>query len=158
MRLFEVATITDAYKERSDITRIGSQESIELAIYKEGDANTVAVAQKLRDELVKINQDPLQNKLEVIYDQSEFIESAVSEVTSSALMGSVLSMLVIYLFLRNIIPTLIISISIPFSVIATFNMMYFADISLNIMSLGGIALAIGLLVDNAIVVLENIDR
>ncbi|MGI2059317.1 efflux RND transporter permease subunit [Shewanella baltica] len=158
VRLFEVATITDAYKERSDITRIGSQESIELAIYKEGDANTVAVAKKLRDELVKINQDPKQNKLEVIYDQSEFIESAVSEVTSSALMGSLLSMLVIYLFLRNIIPTLIISISIPFSVIATFNMMYFADISLNIMSLGGIALAIGLLVDNAIVVLENIDR
>lgn len=67
-------------------------------------------------------------------------------------------MLVIYLFLRDIIPTLIISISIPFSVIATFNMMYFADISLNIMSLGGIALAVGLLVDNAIVVLENIDR
>ena len=158
VRLFEVATITDAYKERSDITRIGSQESIELAIYKEGDANTVAVAKKLRDELAKINQDPKQNKLEVIYDQSEFIESAISEVTSSALMGSVLSMLVIYLFLRNIVPTLIISISIPFSVIATFNMMYFADISLNIMSLGGIALAIGLLVDNAIVVLENIDR
>ncbi|MGL4749527.1 MAG: efflux RND transporter permease subunit, partial [Shewanella sp.] len=158
VRLFEVAIITDAYKERSDITRIGSQESIELAIYKEGDANTVAVAKKLRDELVKINKDPQQNKLEVIYDQSEFIESAVSEVTSSALMGSVLAMLVIYLFLRNIIPTLIISISIPFSVIATFNMMYFADISLNIMSLGGIALAIGLLVDNAIVVLENIDR
>ncbi len=158
VRLSEVATISDAFKERSDITRIGSQESIELAIYKEGDANTVAVAKKLRDELAKINQDPEQNKLEVIYDQSEFIESAVSEVTSSALMGSILSMLVIYLFLRNIIPTLIISISIPFSVIATFNMMYFADISLNIMSLGGIALAIGLLVDNAIVVLENIDR
>ncbi|MGL5389815.1 MAG: efflux RND transporter permease subunit, partial [Shewanella sp.] len=105
-----------------------------------------------------MNQEAGQSPLKVIYDQSEFIESAVSEVTSSALMGSVLAMLIIYLFLRNIIPTLIISISIPFSVIATFNMMYFADISLNIMSLGGIALAIGLLVDNAIVVLENIDR
>lgn len=74
------------------------------------------------------------------------------------MIGSLLAMLVIYLFLRDIIPTLIISISIPFSVIATFNMMYFAGISLNIMSLGGIALAVGLLVDNAIVVLENIDR
>lgn len=158
VRLFEVASISDAYKERSDITRIGNQESIELAIYKEGDANTVAVAAKMRDEIANINQDPNQPQLAVIYDQSEFIESAVSEVTSTALMGSLLSMLVIYLFLRNIIPTLIISISIPFSVIATFNMMYFADISLNIMSLGGIALAIGLLVDNAIVVLENIDR
>ena len=150
--------ISDAYKERSDITRIGEVESIELAIYKEGDANTVAVAQKLRSELEKINLANEHNKLKVIYDQSEFIESAVNEVTSAALFGSLLAMLVIYLFLRDIIATLIISISIPFSVIATFNMMYFADISLNIMSLGGIALAIGLLVDNAIVVLENIDR
>ncbi|ASJ97089.1 efflux RND transporter permease subunit [Shewanella marisflavi] len=158
VRLFEVADIIDAHKERNDITRIGSAESIELAIYKEGDANTVAVARKVSaklDALKKLNEKA---ELKVIYDQSEFIESAVSEVTSAALIGSLLSMLVIYLFLRDIVPTLIISISIPFSVIATFNMMYFADISLNIMSLGGIALAVGLLVDNAIVVLENIDR
>ncbi|MCL2916687.1 efflux RND transporter permease subunit [Shewanella litorisediminis] len=158
VRLFEVATIIDGHKERSDITRIGQRESIELAIYKEGDANTVTVAKRLKQDIERINgKDPLA-KMEIIYDQSEFIESAVSEVTSSALIGSILAMLVIYLFLRDIIPTLIISISIPFSVIATFNMMYFADISLNIMSLGGIALAVGLLVDNAIVVLENIDR
>ncbi|MGI2176172.1 efflux RND transporter permease subunit [Shewanella ulleungensis] len=158
VRLSDIAVISDAYKERSDITRIGDMESIELAIYKEGDANTVAVAKKLQDELSKINLAGNKNQLNVIYDQSEFIESAVNEVTSAALFGSLLAMLVIYLFLRDIIATLIISISIPFSVIATFNMMYFADISLNIMSLGGIALAIGLLVDNAIVVLENIDR
>ncbi|MGB6138457.1 MAG: efflux RND transporter permease subunit [Shewanella sp.] len=158
VRLSDIAVISDAYKERSDITRIGETESIELAIYKEGDANTVAVAKKLHAELANINQVNTKNRLNVIYDQSEFIESAVNEVTSAALFGSLLAMLVIYLFLRDIIATLIISISIPFSVIATFNMMYFADISLNIMSLGGIALAIGLLVDNAIVVLENIDR
>ncbi|GGI84324.1 acriflavin resistance protein [Shewanella hanedai] len=158
VRLFEVAEIVDAHKERNDVTRISDQESIELAIYKEGDANTVAVARKVTAELDKLNEGNSKTELKVIYDQSEFIESAVSEVTSAALMGSLLSMLVIYLFLRDIIPTLIISISIPFSVIATFNMMYFADISLNIMSLGGIALAVGLLVDNAIVVLENIDR
>ena len=158
VRLSEVAQISDAYKERSDITRIGAVESIELAIYKEGDANTVTVAKKLHAELEKINSADENKQLNIIYDQSEFIESAVNEVTSSALIGSILAMLVIYLFLRNILATLIISISIPFSVIATFNMMYFADISLNIMSLGGIALAIGLLVDNAIVVLENIDR
>ena len=158
VRLFEVAQIIDAHKERSDITRIASQESIELAIYKEGDANTVAVARKVKSELDKLTKEDENAKLEVIYDQSEFIQSAVSEVTSAALIGSVLAMLIIYLFLKDILPTLIISISIPFSVIATFNMMYFADISLNIMSLGGIALAVGLLVDNAIVVLENIDR
>jgi HAE1 family hydrophobic/amphiphilic exporter-1 len=158
VRLNEVAEISDAYKERSDVTRIGDVESIELAIYKEGDANTVTVAKKLQAELALINKADENKQLNIIYDQSEFIESAVNEVTSSALIGSVLAMLVIYLFLRNIVATMIISISIPFSVIATFNMMYFADISLNIMSLGGIALAIGLLVDNAIVVLENIDR
>ncbi|MBR9727031.1 efflux RND transporter permease subunit [Shewanella intestini] len=158
VRLNEIATIEDAYKERSDITRIGEHESIELAIYKEGDANTVAVANKLKAELARIHQQESDNQLEVIYDQSEFIQSAVNEVTFAALLGSLLAMLVIYLFLKDIIATLIISISIPFSVIATFNMMYFANISLNIMSLGGIALAIGLLVDNAIVVLENIAR
>jgi len=158
VRLFEVAEIVDAHKERNDITRIGDQESIELAIYKEGDANTVAVARKVTAALEKLNEEGSKSELKVIYDQSEFIESAVSEVTSAALIGSLLSMLIIYLFLKDIIPTLIISISIPFSVIATFNMMYFAGISLNIMSLGGIALAVGLLVDNAIVVLENIDR
>ena len=158
VRLFEVAEIVDAHKERNDVTRIGDQESIELAIYKEGDANTVAVARKVTAELAKLNEANSTTDLEVIYDQSEFIESAVSEVTSAALIGSLLSMLIIYLFLKDIVATLIISISIPFSVIATFNMMYFANISLNIMSLGGIALAVGLLVDNAIVVLENIDR
>ncbi|MCG9696934.1 efflux RND transporter permease subunit [Shewanella sp. Isolate11] len=158
VRLFEVADIIDSHKDRIDVTRIGSQESIELAIYKEGDANTVAVARKINAKLAELNKLNKNHQLQVIYDQSEFIESAVSEVTSAALIGSLLSMLVIYLFLRDIVPTLIISISIPFSVIATFNMMYFAGISLNIMSLGGIALAVGLLVDNAIVVLENIDR
>ncbi|MCL1077584.1 efflux RND transporter permease subunit [Parashewanella spongiae] len=158
VRLFEVATITDAFKERSDVTRIGNQESIELAIYKEGDANTVAVAKRLKSEIEKLNKNPNLGEINLIYDQSEFIESAINEVTSSALIGSLLAMLVIYLFLRDIVPTIIISLSIPLSVIATFNMMFFSGISLNIMSLGGIALAVGLLVDNAIVVLENIDR
>lgn len=77
VRLFEVATITDAHKERNDITRIGSQESIELAIYKEGDANTVAVARKVTAELANLNAKSEKAQLEVIYDQSEFIESAV---------------------------------------------------------------------------------
>ncbi|MDB2387407.1 efflux RND transporter permease subunit [Shewanella sp.] len=158
VRLFDVANIVDTHKERNDITRISNKESIELAIYKEGDANTVSVARKVINEVNTLNGNNPKAQLQVIYDQSEFIESAVNEVTSAALIGSLLSMLVIYLFLRDIIPTLIISIAIPFSVIATFNMMYFADISLNIMSLGGIALAVGLLVDNAIVVIENIDR
>ncbi|GLP94874.1 efflux RND transporter permease subunit [Paraferrimonas sedimenticola] len=158
VRLGDIAQVLDEHKERSDMVRLNGKEAVELSIYKEGDANTVAVAQRLRDKMSQINQGKLPVKVGMIYDQSEFIESAVGQVTSAALMGSVLAMLIIYLFLRDVRATLIISLSIPFSVIATFNMMYFANISLNIMSLGGIALAVGLLVDNAIVVLENIDR
>ncbi|WP_025819813.1 efflux RND transporter permease subunit [Shewanella marina] len=158
IRLREIAQVIDAHKERDNITRINQQQSIELAIYKEGDANTVDVSKRLQQFLQNQPQLPYQLQSKIIYNQAEFIENAVNAVTQAAIWGSLLAMLVIYLFLRDVIATLIISISIPFSVIATFNMMYFADISLNIMSLGGIALAVGLLVDNAIVVLENIDR
>ena len=101
---------------------------------------------------------PTGYELTLVYDQSTFISDAIDEVKSSAWQGGLLAMLVIYLFLRNVWTTVVISISIPLSVIATFNLMYSQDISLNIMSLGGIALAIGMLVDNAIVVLENISR
>ena len=157
--LKDIATIKDTYKERTDITRINAKEAVELAIYKEGDANTVEVANRIKDKLEQ-NKKNGDNRYELtlVYDQSTFISNAISEVKSAAIIGGLLAMLVLYLFLRSIIPTLIISLSIPISVIATFNLMYGNGISLNIMSLGGIALATGLLVDNAIVVLENIAR
>ena len=157
--LHDIATITDGYKERTDVTRINAAEAVELAIYKEGDANTVQVAKLINrklDAIRKFSGDRYQ--LTVVYDQSTFISNAINEVKSAGIIGGLLAMLVLYFFLRSVIPTLIISLSIPVSVIATFNMMYANDISLNIMSLGGIALATGLLVDNAIVVLENISR
>ena len=157
--LNDIATIVDGYKERTDVTRINAVEAVELAIYKEGDANTVQVAKLINNKLDAINKllgDRYQ--LTVVYDQSTFISNAISEVKSAAIIGGLLAMIILYLFLRSIVPTLIISLSIPVSVIATFNMMYGNGISLNIMSLGGIALATGLLVDNAIVVLENIAR
>jgi HAE1 family hydrophobic/amphiphilic exporter-1 len=157
--LNDIANIVDGYKERTDVTRINAKEAVELAIYKEGDANTVQVAKLINKKLADIaKKSDDKYQLTVVYDQSTFISNAISEVKSAALIGGLLAMLVLYLFLRSIIPTLIISLSIPVSVIATFNMMYGNDISLNIMSLGGIALATGLLVDNAIVVLENISR
>ncbi|MCW8832505.1 MAG: efflux RND transporter permease subunit, partial [Colwellia sp.] len=157
--LNDIARIVDGYKERTDVTRINAGEAVELAIYKEGDANTVQVAKLINDKLDSIRKKSGdQYQLTVVYDQSTFISNAISEVKSAAIIGGLLAMLVLYLFLRAIVPTLIISLSIPVSVIATFNMMYGNDISLNIMSLGGIALATGLLVDNAIVVLENISR
>ena len=157
--LNDIATIVDGYKDRTDVTRINAVEAVELAIYKEGDANTVQVAHLINNKLDDINKILGERyQLTVVYDQSTFITNAISEVKSAAIIGGLLAMFILYLFLRSITPTLIISLSIPVSVIATFNMMYANGISLNIMSLGGIALATGLLVDNAIVVLENIAR
>ena len=159
IRLGDIAEVRDTYKERSSVTRFQSFEGVEIAIYKEGDANTVKVSENVQRRLQEIDRDmPSNYQLQLVYDQSIFIANAINEVKTSGMIGGVLAMLVLYLFLKNIWPTLIISISIPVSIVATFNLMYSNDISLNIMSLGGIALAIGLLVDNSIVVLENIDR
>jgi HAE1 family hydrophobic/amphiphilic exporter-1 len=157
--LKDVADVVQAYKEREAITRLNGFEAVEIAIYKEGDANTVAVADAVNERMDEIRTDlPSNMKLEKVYDQSIFIASAVNEVKNAGIIGGILAVLVLYFFLRNFWTTVIISVSIPVSIIATFNLMYGNDISLNIMSLGGIALGIGMLVDNSIVVLENIAR
>lgn len=159
IRLSDIATISDYHKERSSITRVNGNEAIEIALYKEGDANTVDVAQRVKAQLEEMDKQlPEKYQLTLVYDQSIFIDNAISEVKNAGMIGGILAMFVLYFFLKNILSTLIISISIPVSIIATFNLMYGNDISLNIMSLGGIALAVGLLVDNSIVVLENIAR
>lgn len=159
IRLADIAQVIDSYKERTSITRINGAEAVEIALYKEGDANTVNVAQKIDFRVNQLNEElPEDYQLIKVYDQSNFISNAINEVKSAALIGGLLAMLILFFFLKNIWATVIISISIPVSVIATFNLMYGNDISLNIMSLGGIALAVGLLVDNSIVVLENIAR
>ncbi len=159
VRLKDVAQVRDSFVDRQSITYVNGKEAIEVAIYKEGDANTVQVAQTLLSQLPQQEKAlPAGYKLTLVYDQSEFIKQAIDDVKSAAVVGGLLAMLVLYLFLRNVWATLIISISIPVSVIATFNLMYGQGITLNMMSLGGIALAVGLLVDNAIVVLENIAR
>ncbi len=159
IQLKDVATVESAYKDRDVVTRFNGNEGIEIAIYKEGDANAVNVAQKVANRLNEVNNTlPSNYTLSEIYDQSVFIKQAIDNVKSAAVMGGILAMLVLYLFLKDFWATVIISVSIPVSVIATFNLMYANDISLNMMSLGGIALAVGLLVDNSIVVLENIDR
>lgn len=159
VRLADVAEVKDAFADRQSITYVDGKQAIEVAIYKEGDANTVQVARALTSRLDDIKKNlPAGYELTMVYDQSTFIADAIDEVKSSAWQGGLLAMVVIYLFLRNVWSTIIISISIPLSVVATFNLMYSQDITLNIMSLGGIALAIGMLVDNAIVVLENIQR
>jgi HAE1 family hydrophobic/amphiphilic exporter-1 len=159
IRLGDIATVQDTHKEPTSMNRFNGFEGVEIAIYKEGDANTVQVAENIKFRIAQLQNDiPSQYQLQLVYDQSRFIANAINEVKSAGMIGGLLAMLILYLFLKNIWSTLIISISIPVSIIATFNLMYGNDISLNIMSLGGIALAIGLLVDNSIVVLENIAR
>ncbi len=161
--LRDVATVERGYKEREAITRVRGQESVELAVYKEGDANTVQVASRIQRRLEALGSsdaEAIPEDIEIvkIYDQSTFISSAVADVRLAAILGGLIAILVLYGFLRDARATTIIGIAIPVSVIGTFLLMYMNDISLNVMSLGGIALAVGMLVDNSIVVLENIVR
>jgi HAE1 family hydrophobic/amphiphilic exporter-1 len=157
--LRDIAEVRQGYKDREAIIRMNGEEAVEIAVYKEGDANTVSVARGVETQLVELRKDLLPGmQLNSVDDQSVFIKRAVGEVVNAALLGGLLAVLVIFAFLRNFWFTVTIAMSIPVSIIATFFLMGQAGISLNIMSLGGIALATGLLVDNAIVVLENISR
>ena len=157
--LGDVATVTRGHKEREAITRVNGTESVELAVYKEGDANTVQVATRVERRIEQVRKSLPENlELIKVYDQSKFIASAINDVTTAAIFGGILAIIVLYGFLRDSRATSIIAIAIPISVVGTFLLMYTYDVSLNIMSLGGIALAVGMLVDNAIVVLENIFR
>lgn len=157
--LRDVATVERGYKEREAITRVDGRESVELAVYKEGDANTVQVASRIDRALERV-RETLPEDIEIIeiYDQSRFITSAVNDVRSAAIFGGIIAIIVLYGFLRDARATTIVGIAIPVSVIGTFLLMFMNGVSLNIMSLGGIALAVGMLVDNSIVVLENIVR
>ena len=157
--LRDIARVRAGYTEREAIIRMNGKEAVEVAIYKEGDANTVNVARGINKRLGELSEElPKDMSIETVDDQAVFIDRAISEVIKAAVLGGLLAVLVIFIFLRNIWFTFTIALSIPVSIIATFFLMGQAGISLNIMSLGGIALATGLLVDNAIVVLENISR
>lgn len=162
VRLADIAQIFKGHRERELITRIGGLETVEVSVYKEGGTNTVTVANEVLAGVAELqekiaNVDP-NLRLERITDQAGYIRQSVSEVLQTAAIGGSLAIIVLFFFLRSLKTTLIIGISIPVSVIATFFLMYTSGISLNIMSLGGLTLGIGLLVDNSIVVLEAIQR
>lgn len=159
VRLQDVATVRMGAKEREEITRVNGEECVEIALYKEGDANAVSVARLMQASLEDWKDKlPPEHSLTVLFDQSHFIKQAIGEVRNAAIIGGVLAILVLFAFLRDLRSTLIIGLSIPLSIVATFMIMYRLDISLNIMSLGGLTLGIGMLVDNSIVVLESIFR
>ena len=219
--LRDIAEVGRSHKDREIITRVNGRESVEIEIYKEADANIVAVAERVRNALFGLSEqreyveqktreaqrsekekrqeaakaDSTKNeeeqqkelekkkqeearkamehlrmtdfighrlppgaKLELLSDQSGFIENSITEVQINALIGGTMAVLVLFVFLRNVVHTLIVGLTIPVSIMATFAPMYMFDVSLNIMSLGGLALGIGMLVDNSIVVLESIFR
>jgi hydrophobic/amphiphilic exporter-1 (mainly G- bacteria), HAE1 family len=163
VKLGDVAEVVWASKDREEITRFNKKEGILISLYKEGDANTVEVANAVKAALKNVEQKlpSLANKQNVIrveFDQSRFIEQSISEVKQSLMIGGLLAIMVLWLFLRDFRLTAIIATAIPLSIIATFIFMYRADVSLNIMSLGGLTLGVGMLVDSAIVVLESIHR
>ncbi|KAA8921089.1 acriflavin resistance protein [Xanthomonas sontii] len=159
IRLKDVAHVRQGYKEREAIIRLGGKEAVELAIYKEGDANTVATAAALRKRLEQLQaQIPADAELTTLEDQSRFIEHAIGDVKKDAVIGGLLAILIIFLFLRDGWSTFVIGLSLPVSIVTTFFFMDRLGLSLNVMSLGGLALATGLVVDDSIVVLESIAK
>ncbi len=159
IRLGDVATVTQGFKERESIIRLAGNEAVELAIYKEGDANTVSVADAVHANLERLRRElPAGIELTVVDDQAVFIRKALADVRFDALFGGGLAILLIFFFLRDGWSTFVISLSLPISLIATFFFMDQFSLSLNVMSLGGLALATGLVVDDSIVVLESIAK
>ncbi len=157
VRLSDVAVVGRTAKDREVVARLDGEEAVEVSIYKEGDANTVAVARAVTRRLERVGKElPAGVKVVTGVDQSRFIQASIDEVIGEAIVGGILAMLVLLLFLKDLTSTMIIGLSIPISIIATFFLMYQTGTTLNVMSLGGLALGVGMLVDNAIVVMEAI--
>jgi HAE1 family hydrophobic/amphiphilic exporter-1 len=158
IKLKDVAVINDSIKEREGLTRLNGSESIGILVRKEAGANTVDVTRLARVVLDEIEKENPQIDILVVSEQAKYIENAISSVLSSIIFGGILAFFVLIIFLQDVKTPAIIAVVIPISIIATFNLMYFRDITLNVMSLGGLALGVGMLVDNSIVVSESIFR
>ncbi len=157
--LKEIARVSDTFKEQNTVAYINGFPGISFSLQKESGTNTVIVANRVNNELDAINDIlPGDSRLMVVFDSSDFIKKTIAEVTDMLLIGAALAMFILYAFLRSVKSTLIIGLAIPISVISTFTLLYFANLTLNMMTLGGLALGIGMLVDNSIVVLENVFR
>ena len=158
IRVREVADVSLGYEDLGRLVKIDGRPMLRFGINKQSGANTVAVAAAIRAEIERINTTREDLRLFVSSDQSTFIQQSIDNVRQSALWGSVLAVAVLYVFLRRGSSTFVIAVSIPISIIATFGLLYFSGLTLNQMSFGGLALGVGMVVDNAVVVLENITR
>lgn len=157
--LKDVAEIEDTFSEARQITRMNGEPSVGIHVLKQSKANTVKVSQGVREAIREVSKDIHGGiKMETVFDQAEFIEQSIDRVAQNAKIGGILAVLVLFLFLRNIRSTLIIAIAIPIAIIGTFSLLFLNGLTLNLMSLGGLALGIGMMVDSSIVILENIFR
>jgi HAE1 family hydrophobic/amphiphilic exporter-1 len=156
--LGQVAAVRDAHPETRLFTRFEGKPSAGLIITKQSGANTVSTAEAVFRKLDLVHKLYPNLKLGLAYDQSKFIKQSVNDVRTNALLGGALAVLILLFFLRNISSTLVVALSIPTSIISTFALLYMFGFTINTMSLGGLALATGLIVDDAVVVLENIFR
>ncbi len=158
IQIKDVADVIDSWEEVRSLDRLNGKPGLRISINKQSGANTVQVADAVKQEIERINQDIPQIKLIPTLDTSVYIRQSINSVGNSTLLGGILAIFVLFLFLRNLSSTAIIATAIPISIIATFGLMYFGGFTLNVITFGGLALGIGMLVDNAIVVLENIYR
>ncbi len=158
IRLRDIADVRDLWEKRRSIVRINGKPGVRIMVNKQSGSNTVAVASAVKAEIARINEEIPQLRLSAVVDTSKYIQQSIDNVSSSAVYGGFLAIIILQFFLGNIASTAIIAVAIPVSIIATFALMYYFQFTLNIMSLGGVALGIGMLVDNSIVVLENIFR
>lgn len=156
--LSDIAEVNKGTKSIDQYAKINGRDSLYISVRKESVANTAKVAARVNEEIAGLKETYPNIKIDTVVDQSEYINRSVGTVSKNAIIGGILAVIILILFLKDYRPTLVIGLSIPISIIATFIMVYFSGISLNIVSLGGLALGVGMLVDNSIVVLENIYR
>lgn len=158
IRVRDVADVVDSHQRLQRLVRIDGQLALRLAIRKESDANTVSVSAAVRAEVERINAQVPQAHIIIASDQGDFIQRSIDNVARSILWGGALAIIVLFLFLGSLRSTLVIAIAIPVSLVSTFGLIFLSGLTLNLMSLGGLALGVGMMVDNSIVVLDNIFR
>ena len=156
--LSDLAEISIAATKPEGITRYNGEDTVIIKVMRQSGANTVRVAESVKKALRQIEESNPNLQFAVVSDQSAFITSSISNLMSSLVLGGILAVAVLWFFLRNLGSMVVIGLSIPISIITSFVLVYLSDLSLNLMTLGGLALGVGMLVDTSIVVLENIYR
>ncbi len=156
--LSDVATVEEVPAERDAFSYINGSPAITLTIQKQSTANTVDVSDAILAEVEKIQGDYPELEVISVYDPADYINAAIGSVASTALIGGLLAVIVLFIFLKDVRTTLIVAVAMPISIVMTFALMYFTGMTINIMSLGGLTLGVGMLVDNSIVVIESIYR